>query len=718
MLARRRPAAIFTTGGYVAIPVLIAAAPLDIPVVLWEGNVIPGRAVRATARLADVLAVSFEATCQTLASAAPGRPCYVTGTPIRDTTGIDRVAARDAPRHRARRPGCCWSSAARRRSAGSTTRSPRRCRRSSSGRWSSTSPATTATPRRWPVASRCPRRSATATARSRSSATTCSSALAAADLVVGPGRLVDARRGHRPRAADRRRAVPARRRPPAGERPRRSWRPAPAGSSTTRPSMPRRCSTPRASSTIRPRTSRWRPRRARSVARAPPTPSPRSWSLAAAGRSPLPDAATIEPPSARSARMTRAAAAFDPIARRSRHRSAGSASRRRATSRWPASPRCGSGGPADLFATAHNALRAAGARALRAVARAAAHLSSAGAATSSSPIGACAASSSTSAPRAARIDGERLRRRGRRPDGAGRDRDAEGRPDRPRVRAGHPGHGRWRRLGQRRRARVGRRRRPRVGATSSSPTAARPCCRPTSSGWPTATAASSTRRGDGVRRARARRHVPARAGRPGGHQGAPRRHPALAAGPPAARPAVGGQRVPQPARRLGRPAHRGGRAQGLPDRRRDRVRQARQLHRQRPEGQRDRRAPARRPRPRRRGIRDRHRARLRDRVRRRLGGLAVAGRERRRPAAGRRALRRSVGRARRVDRVGHGDRGCPGRRRRGRPPGAHRPRWRLVVAAGRPPSRRPAGLRLRRSGLARGRRPRQRGGRHRPARRG
>jgi UDP-N-acetylglucosamine--N-acetylmuramyl-(pentapeptide) pyrophosphoryl-undecaprenol N-acetylglucosamine transferase len=96
VLARERPAAIFTTGGYVAIPVLIAAAPLGIPVVLWDGNVVPGRAVRATARLADVLAVSFEATCAALAGAAPGRPCYVTGTPIRDMTGIDRIAARSA----------------------------------------------------------------------------------------------------------------------------------------------------------------------------------------------------------------------------------------------------------------------------------------------------------------------------------------------------------------------------------------------------------------------------------------------------------------------------------------------------------------------------------------------------------------------------------------------------------------------------------------------
>lgn len=95
ILAADRPAAIFTTGGYVAVPVLLAAAPLGIPVVLWEGNVVPGRAVRATARLADVIAVSFEATCAALGAAAPGRPCYLTGTPIRDIREVDREAARE-----------------------------------------------------------------------------------------------------------------------------------------------------------------------------------------------------------------------------------------------------------------------------------------------------------------------------------------------------------------------------------------------------------------------------------------------------------------------------------------------------------------------------------------------------------------------------------------------------------------------------------------------
>jgi UDP-N-acetylglucosamine--N-acetylmuramyl-(pentapeptide) pyrophosphoryl-undecaprenol N-acetylglucosamine transferase len=91
-LVSRRPAAVFTTGGYVAIPVLIAARLLGIPALLWEGNVIPGKSVRATSRLASALAVSFSDTCAALASRGP---CFVTGTPIRDVAGIDRLAARE-----------------------------------------------------------------------------------------------------------------------------------------------------------------------------------------------------------------------------------------------------------------------------------------------------------------------------------------------------------------------------------------------------------------------------------------------------------------------------------------------------------------------------------------------------------------------------------------------------------------------------------------------
>lgn len=90
-MLRRRPAAVFTTGGYVAIPVLLAARVLGVPAVLWEGNVVPGRSVRATARLAAAIAVTDVRTCEALAA---GR-CYETGTPIRDPRTIDREAARE-----------------------------------------------------------------------------------------------------------------------------------------------------------------------------------------------------------------------------------------------------------------------------------------------------------------------------------------------------------------------------------------------------------------------------------------------------------------------------------------------------------------------------------------------------------------------------------------------------------------------------------------------
>ena len=73
-----------------AIPVLVAARLLRIPVVLWDGNVIPGRSVRATARLAGAVAVTDPRTCEALAA----RRCYETGTPIRDPRTIDREAAR------------------------------------------------------------------------------------------------------------------------------------------------------------------------------------------------------------------------------------------------------------------------------------------------------------------------------------------------------------------------------------------------------------------------------------------------------------------------------------------------------------------------------------------------------------------------------------------------------------------------------------------------
>ncbi len=89
LLGRLRPAAIFTTGGYLALPLVVAARARGIPTLLWEGNVRPGRATRAVGRFATRVAVSFPPTLDDFP-----RNGFVSGTPIRSFDGIDRDAAR------------------------------------------------------------------------------------------------------------------------------------------------------------------------------------------------------------------------------------------------------------------------------------------------------------------------------------------------------------------------------------------------------------------------------------------------------------------------------------------------------------------------------------------------------------------------------------------------------------------------------------------------
>jgi UDP-N-acetylglucosamine--N-acetylmuramyl-(pentapeptide) pyrophosphoryl-undecaprenol N-acetylglucosamine transferase len=89
LLGRLRPRAIFTTGGYLAIPLVLAARARGIPTLVWEGNVMPGRATRAIGRFATRMAVSFPPTLT-----AFGANAFVSGTPIRSFEAIDRAAAR------------------------------------------------------------------------------------------------------------------------------------------------------------------------------------------------------------------------------------------------------------------------------------------------------------------------------------------------------------------------------------------------------------------------------------------------------------------------------------------------------------------------------------------------------------------------------------------------------------------------------------------------
>ncbi|MGH7572435.1 MAG: UDP-N-acetylglucosamine--N-acetylmuramyl-(pentapeptide) pyrophosphoryl-undecaprenol N-acetylglucosamine transferase, partial [Gemmatimonadota bacterium] len=72
------PDVVVGTGGYVSVPVGLAARASGIPLVLQEQNRNPGVATRLLSRWAEAICVGFAEA----ASALPGRPVVVTGNPI------------------------------------------------------------------------------------------------------------------------------------------------------------------------------------------------------------------------------------------------------------------------------------------------------------------------------------------------------------------------------------------------------------------------------------------------------------------------------------------------------------------------------------------------------------------------------------------------------------------------------------------------------------
>jgi len=78
-LRELRPRVVFGTGGFVALPVVLAAALLRIPIVLHEQTAVPGLANRIGARFASRIAVTFPGS----ADAFPSALVTVTGNPLR-----------------------------------------------------------------------------------------------------------------------------------------------------------------------------------------------------------------------------------------------------------------------------------------------------------------------------------------------------------------------------------------------------------------------------------------------------------------------------------------------------------------------------------------------------------------------------------------------------------------------------------------------------------
>lgn len=78
-IARSRPRAALTSGGLVSLPVVLAASIRGVPVVIWNGDAIPGRVNRLLARFARRVASTFPEEERFF----PKGKVVVTGNPIR-----------------------------------------------------------------------------------------------------------------------------------------------------------------------------------------------------------------------------------------------------------------------------------------------------------------------------------------------------------------------------------------------------------------------------------------------------------------------------------------------------------------------------------------------------------------------------------------------------------------------------------------------------------
>ncbi len=79
LLRRLRPRVVFATGGFVALPVVVAAAALRIPIIVHEQVAVPGLANRIAARLARRIAITFAESARHF----PAGRTVVTGNPLR-----------------------------------------------------------------------------------------------------------------------------------------------------------------------------------------------------------------------------------------------------------------------------------------------------------------------------------------------------------------------------------------------------------------------------------------------------------------------------------------------------------------------------------------------------------------------------------------------------------------------------------------------------------
>ncbi|MEI6775726.1 MAG: glycosyltransferase [Chloroflexales bacterium] len=97
MIRELRPAAILGTGGYVCVPLFLAARAMGVPTMIYLPDVVPGLAVKLLSRIATITAVNVEDALPYLGVRSnQQRPSFViTGYPVRaELFGQDRAACR------------------------------------------------------------------------------------------------------------------------------------------------------------------------------------------------------------------------------------------------------------------------------------------------------------------------------------------------------------------------------------------------------------------------------------------------------------------------------------------------------------------------------------------------------------------------------------------------------------------------------------------------
>ncbi len=78
------PDVVFSKGGYVSVPTIIAAWLLRIPIVIHESDAVPGKATKLGARLAKWVAISYPGVSKLLPK-VPREKIALTGNPVRES---------------------------------------------------------------------------------------------------------------------------------------------------------------------------------------------------------------------------------------------------------------------------------------------------------------------------------------------------------------------------------------------------------------------------------------------------------------------------------------------------------------------------------------------------------------------------------------------------------------------------------------------------------